>query len=247
MDPEAREPLGAPGHAVDAGKTREPLLKLVHVWRSFGAVSGDSSPDGYRRWGRFTCPSGGSWPQCSYTQRPLGAPSVFNFYLPDYQAPGEITDLDLYSPELQILNESSVVLAANDLYTQICSGRGSSNNCHDQLTSPPPSDRAYFPNESLDDLPNSGCGTTCTGQQDTNLIEEINLRLLSGNMSGEIIAPNDPANTTLNTGMKGVLLRLLQLGITGDLGESVARQARRREMLYLIHLVAISPEYDMQR
>ena len=40
---------------------------------------------------------------------------------------------------------------------------------------------------------------------------------------------------------------LLQTGLTGTFGEAVAQNARRREIMYLLHLVAISPEYATQR
>ena len=43
------------------------------------------------------------------------------------------------------------------------------------------------------------------------------------------------------------LFRLLRDGITGTMGETLAQNARRREILYLIHLAAISPEYATQR
>jgi uncharacterized protein (DUF1800 family) len=243
-DTEARQPIAA--GEVDAGKPREPLLKLVQLWRSFGAVSGDTRTDGYRRWARYSsgC-SSGSWPQCGYQQRPLGAPSVFNFYEPDYAPLGEIGDRELVAPEFQIINESSALLAANDLYVQLCSGRGSSNNCHAPLGTPP-TDRAYFPDAALDGLPGGNCGTGCSGADDAALINAINVRLFGGSMSGAIGDPSNPGSAA-NTGMQGTLLRFLQLGITGTLGEAVAQNARRREILYLLHLVVISPEFATQR
>ena len=52
---------------------------------------------------------------------PLGSPTVFNFFLPGYQSPGEISDSNLLvSPELQIFNESTVAAMANDLTARIC-------------------------------------------------------------------------------------------------------------------------------
>jgi uncharacterized protein (DUF1800 family) len=82
LDSEARQYPTDSGDQLNRGKPREPLLKLVQMWRSLGAVSGDTRSDGYRRWARFAngC-SNGSWPQCAYQQRPLGAPTVFNFWL----------------------------------------------------------------------------------------------------------------------------------------------------------------------
>lgn len=242
-DVEARQPIAA--GALDAGKPREPLLKLVQLWRSFGAVSGDTRADGYRRWSRYAngC-SSNSWPQCGYQQRPLGAPSVFNFYEPDYAPRGAIADLALVAPEFQIINESTALLAANDLYSQLCSGRGS-NNCHGPLAALP-TDRAYFPDAALDGLPGGNCGTSCTGADDAALISAINVRLFGGAMSGALGDPANPGSAA-NTGMQGTLLRFLQQGITGTMGEAIAQNARRREILYLLHLVAISPEFATQR
>ena len=250
FDDEARRAVDHPLSDVDAGKPREPLLKMVQLWRSFGAVSGDTAASGYRRWTRFAAACNSSnWPQCAYGQRPLGAPSVFNFYEPDYQVPGDITDLGLFAPEFQVINESSSILAANDIYNQLCSGRGtaSNHNCHGPLRTPLPTTHAYFPDTVLDGLPGGNCGTTCSGAQDAQLIEEVNLRLFAGSMPGTLGNPGAPADLVANTGMKGILLRLLQTGFTGTFGEAVPQNARRREILYLLHIVAISPEYATQR
>jgi uncharacterized protein (DUF1800 family) len=255
LDEEARQPpaLGA----TDAGKPREPLLKMVQLWRSFGAVSGDTGANGYRRWARYSgaCSSSGNWPQCAYQQRPLGAPSVFNFYEPDFTVPGELADLGLVAPEFQVINESSSILAANDIYNQLCSGRGtnSNHNCHGPLRVPTPTSTAYFPDAALDALPGGNCGTGCTGADEALLIEALNVRLFGGEMSGTLGNPSDPADLVANTGMKGTLLRLLQLGLrtnpplAGGLVEAIPQNVRRREILYLLHLVAISPEYATQR
>src|SRR4029079_8939132 len=62
-------------------------------------------------------PMGIQSPQNAYLQRPLGAPTVFNFYEPDYQQPGSIASANLYSPELEIVNESSVATGGNNLFT----------------------------------------------------------------------------------------------------------------------------------
>ena len=217
----------------NAGKVREPMLKLVHVWRSFGAVPADG-----RRWGVTN-------PERAYQQRPLGAPSVFNFYEPDYRQPGPIEAAGLYSPELQIINENTATQAANDLYTRICTayGSGSNNNCSGAFTQPSTtgtgtnSDDAYFPPAALDALP----------LDPVALVEELNLRLMDGAMSGSI---GNPASCNGHAGMKGTLYNLLQCGLAGTLGDSSANgmlNARRRKILYLMHLVAISPEYATQR
>ncbi len=101
LDPEAR---ALPDPAGSAGKLREPILRLLATLRQLGA----SSPDGFYA-------NTGFFAQQQLQQHPLSAPSVFNFYLPDYQPIGEIAAAGLVAPEFQITNASSVVALANVL------------------------------------------------------------------------------------------------------------------------------------
>jgi hypothetical protein len=97
------------------GKLKEPLLQLTGVWRALGI-----DPD-------VTTLSVGELAPLG--QVPLSAPSVFNFFKPDYQAPGEIADLGLYSPELEIINEEQITgaVAVMDTWTL---GATQSANAH---------------------------------------------------------------------------------------------------------------------
>jgi len=249
MDTEARQPF-----AGQFGKPREPLLRMVAVWRNFGYVSGGNTCRNNNNSsvgnGNIAC-WGTASPQNSFFQRPLGASSVFNFYEPDYQPPGNIANAGLYAPEFQIIDENSTMQTANEMFRTICENYGG-DNCTAILTTLP-TDRAYLPLASLDTLPGIACGLDlvngCTGAHDRDMIEELNLRMLGGQMSGQI---GNPALCTdpLNFGMKSVLHNLLGCGLAGNLGQTgtnAGRDARRRKALYLIHLVAISPEYAHQR
>lgn len=285
-DEDARRPFDHTQQAVDFGKVREPMLKLVALWRHFGAVSGDTAlfpnqnPQGspatgnpmagqpaLRRWGPTN-------PQNDYQQRPLGAPTVFNFFEPDYSQPGEVTDRGLFSPELQIIHEVTSVASANDLFARLCSGYGGgSNNCTSGAltggpTSPtppdpsnnPPDNRAYFPIAQLDLIPSRVSERSTTAQptvaQDAAVIEFLNARIMGGTMSGTLPATVDCGVGNTGTGMKGTLMSLLQCpgginvalngGTNGTTG-GTQQQRQRRKALYLMHLIAISPEYSTQR
>jgi len=113
LDVEARSASTDPS----SGKAREPLLRLIEMWRAWDAQIQPALPINTANGQYGQVPMGIQSPQTSYLQRPLGAPTVFNFYEPDYQQPGPIADADLYSPELQIVNESSIASASNSLYT----------------------------------------------------------------------------------------------------------------------------------
>jgi uncharacterized protein (DUF1800 family) len=226
LDPEARAAYTA--QAANFGKTREPLLKLLAIWRSMNAVLPEISN---RNWG----PTG---PQDSFVQRPLGAPTVFNFYEPDYSQPGQITQLGLNSPELKIINEVSAVLSGNELLNRICAGY---NSCASAFATP--NNTAYIPPAALDALPLT---------DDAALIEVFNTRLMGGSMTGTISTSGSCAAGLgaggVGTGMKGILYRMVRCAIPGQqatFGNTV--DERRRKALYLLHVIAVSPEYGTQR
>ena len=51
-----------------------------------------------------------------FGERPFDSPTVFNFFTPDYVAPGAIASAGLLSPEFQITTETTVVEQANTIY-----------------------------------------------------------------------------------------------------------------------------------
>lgn len=110
LDAEARSPTIAAGGGY--GKLREPLLRYTAVWRAFGAqgVSVSNNAGSVDDIFRFA-----SSDQL-LAQAPLSAPSVFNFYRPDYLKPGEMRDRGLFSPEFQIVNDNTAIAMANRLH-----------------------------------------------------------------------------------------------------------------------------------
>lgn len=99
LDPEARQ---RPGADPRRGKLREPLLRLTHLWRAF---DGRADNQRYFMWN----------PEFDYAQAALRSPSVFNFFLPDYRPPGELTQLGLDAPEFQITTDTTVAGTATDV------------------------------------------------------------------------------------------------------------------------------------
>jgi uncharacterized protein (DUF1800 family) len=85
------------------GKPREPFLKLVQSYRALPTASAN---------GRLRILTQDDTP---YGQSPLHSPSVFNFYRPNFQQPGEIRAAGLVSPEFQITTDTLIVSGPNDL------------------------------------------------------------------------------------------------------------------------------------
>jgi len=111
LDPEARNIafLTDPEH----GKLREPFLRITHLLRAFRFNPTANLP-GYNLGGISSAALG---------QFPLSAPSVFNFYSPDYAPPGAIGDAGLMGPEFQILNTVFGITTPNSIYALLYSSR----------------------------------------------------------------------------------------------------------------------------
>ena len=113
LDPEARDPAIAT--APHYGKLKEPLLRYTALWRAFDArgvtaANAAGSVTGIFRFHNSDALLG---------QAPLSAPSVFNFFRPNYRKPGAIRELGLFSPEFQIVNDNTAIHMVNRLHASV--------------------------------------------------------------------------------------------------------------------------------
>ncbi|MFL6291259.1 MAG: DUF1800 family protein [Thermoanaerobaculia bacterium] len=169
LDWEARstEALNQPGY----GKMREPVLRFVAMLRALRA-----QPPADGRF-RYYWQSSAEW---GLNQAPYEAPTVFNFFDPAYAQPGPIAAGGLVSPELQIINETSVFGSTNFLHPVIFEGYTDDDA---QLTL----DYSYF---------------TSVAGNSTALLDRVNLIFYAGLLSAEtrtifaeaLADPDFPAN-----------------------------------------------------
>lgn len=114
MDSEART---AP--ASDVGKLREPVLRVAHWMRSFGATSASGE---YMIAGELA----------NQSQRAMYAPSVFGYFRPGYVPPNTVFSAGgVTLPELQIVDETSTARWVNLAWNLAGSGIGRTNNVCD--------------------------------------------------------------------------------------------------------------------
>ncbi len=168
--PEAREVPATSN--LNAGKLREPVIRLANWMRAFHAHSSS---------GRFLVGNTDDTVN-RLGQTPMSAPSVFNFYRPDYQPPnGAIFDAKIFAPEMQITEETSVVGYLNYMRDAI---QGSIRYSHDIKAD-------YTPELALADTPEL-------------LVDRVNLLLMQNQMSGDLrtkilaAIKSNPGNTKLN-------------------------------------------------
>lgn len=154
LDPEARN--SATAKLPSYGKLSEPAIRFVQMHRAFNA----RRPNGYHGLWDFSAPT-------ALNQNPLRAPSVFNFFHPDYVPSGPLSQNGLLGPEFEITDASSVAgYAAFSKYAMIGGFDHSSSTPGNRM------------------LPDYSFHLALTGTPQT-LIDELDLLLCAGGMSAE--------------------------------------------------------------
>lgn len=102
LDKEAR--TCNPNQNLIGGKLREPLMRYTNMLKAFNPVSDSEFFFTYfERWGGNT------------GQIPMYSPTVFNFYLPDFQPNGLLANEGLFGPVFQIHNSSTSIGYVNEV------------------------------------------------------------------------------------------------------------------------------------
>ncbi|MEJ7622906.1 MAG: DUF1800 family protein [Pyrinomonadaceae bacterium] len=184
LDPEAR---GDVKTDPNFGKLREPVLYATNILRAFN-VRGVSTPqsDGYMyARGEFS----------GMAQVPFLAPTVFNFFPPDYGIPGTT----LLGPEFAIMTTGTAIQRTNFVWRFIF------------ISPPVPVAPPNAPSGTIVDLSDLQALSAADSTGDL-LIEELNRRMLHGTMSEGMKTTLRPAITayastdTLNRARQAVYL-----------------------------------------
>jgi uncharacterized protein (DUF1800 family) len=194
MDPEAR--YGQWQLPDTFGKLREPLLKNTQMWRAMEARS-TGGRDGTLS----------SWPPIEEQigQAPQRSPTVFNFFKPDFEQPGEVEDRGLVSPEFQILTDTAIVATPNYFFHEVFCDYTGSTNC---WASDDPTTMQM--NEDRD--------AALAATDPAGLVDQYNALFMSGQMSPF---------------MRDVLITRLNLLTEDNYGQDLGR-TRVQHALYLI-------------
>jgi uncharacterized protein (DUF1800 family) len=150
LDAEARDltKLADPKY----GKQREPVIRFANFLRAFNA----RSTSGLNRiWYLDSS-------DASLGQSPLLAPSVFNFFSPNYRQPGALAQAGLVAPEFQITTETSMVGQLN-FFSQLIKNGGYGSD--------------------ITKLTFDFTALTAMAGDPAKLVDTLNLLLLNGNMS----------------------------------------------------------------
>jgi len=162
LDPEAR----AESPDANYGKVREPVLAFTNLLRNLGYTLPNPGldPDPVSDFA-LTNPAGTGTAYLAQAEDVFRAPTVFNFYPPDFAVPGAP---DLRGPEFGILS-TDTSLSRDDLLYQIINGSVGSQSL-------------YRPNFVRADL----SGLMPLADDPNALVEALNQQLLRGLMSDDL-------------------------------------------------------------
>ncbi len=118
LDYEARSPAVA--STATFGKLKEPLLLATTLLRNFNGGSNS---------GRFNIPN----PEGNLAQAALRAPTVFNFFEPNFVLPGTVAEAGLYAPEYQILTDTTALTQPNFYYNFIYTTRSTTDTAQQTI------------------------------------------------------------------------------------------------------------------
>lgn len=126
LDKEARNPRVA--ISTTFGKMKEPILQMTALLRLFKAHSQIPLGEGINGLNLIIAEQYSSdatllrMGDLYIGQHPLGSPSVFNFFLPDFSPTGKISSQSLVAPELQLLTETQLFLTLNTYHKLLSKG-----------------------------------------------------------------------------------------------------------------------------
>jgi len=169
----------------------------------------------YSTWNMGYTDSGSTY---NLSQTPLRAPTVFNFFYPNYQFPGALASAGMTTPEFQLTSDTGVALQMNFLEAGILNNGGNTNG----LSSFTVGNGAIV----LDIGPWMGTNFTA----DTNvpsLVDSLNTALLAGELS------NAAKTNIVNY-------------VTNNFPNSLSTWQRDR-VRAVVHQIVNSPDFTIQR
>ncbi|MGC9403171.1 DUF1800 domain-containing protein [Vibrio genomosp. F10 str. 9ZC157] len=141
-------------------KIKEPIIVATHFHRAFDAqLSSERISDANRI-------------MVNVHQEPVGSPSVFNFYSPNYQPVGPLSDFNMVAPETEILTWASYV----DLINYLSSYVGYRPSYDLSLPLSDLQEVAYDSNKLLNLIDARLFGGTMSEQLRTSIIDGLNLQ-----------------------------------------------------------------------
>ena len=177
-------------------------------------------------------------------QTPLRSPTVFNFYLPDYQYPGILANAGLVTPEFELTSETTVIRQANFLYNGIFNPTTTTGGIS--------SFRSGGGDMAVDFGPWMGIkpvGTTpWTNNENVNaLIDQLNTLLMAGQLPSTGVnntASNPRVIVNARQAIYDFVTNTSNIAYTAAAPTDTQKRDRIRA---IVHLIVTSPNFAIQK
>jgi hypothetical protein len=165
--------------------------------------------------------------ESTLTQSPLNAPTVFNYFFPDYKYPGMLANSRVDSPEFQLTTDTNVSNLTNSL-TNMFIGTGGGNGNLNGLSSFNNGNGSVVMDigEYLDDTKTSNAGVPA-------LVDELANLLMGG-----------PLETATRTAIVNFVANSTNFPMSSP---TPTNQQKRDRVRAIIHLIITSAEYAVQK
>jgi hypothetical protein len=174
----------------------------------------------FNNWNMGATDSGSTY---NLSQSPLGAPTVFNFYFPDYQFPGALSSAGLTTPEFQLTSDTSVALQMNFIQAGILGNTANTNGLSSYNQGNGAIVHDLGPWMTTNYTANAGI---------PSLVDSLNTLLVAGQLS-----------PTAKTNIVGYVTNLTNFPFSAP---PTATQQRDR-VRAVVHLILCSPDYTVQK
>jgi uncharacterized protein (DUF1800 family) len=171
-------------------------------------------------------------------QTPLRSPTVFNFFLPDYQHPGTLASNGLLTPEFQLTSDTTVIRQSNFLFEGIYKPSSPSTSNPYTNTSIHSSFRSGNGAIALDFTPwmqtrPGGSGAWTDNANVSALVDELSILLTADQLSA---------------GARTIIVNFVSNNANIAYTNGTATDAQKINRLRgIIHLIATSPDFTIQR
>lgn len=180
-------------------------------------------------------------------QTPMRSPTVFNFFVPDYQFPGSLAAAGLYTPEFQLTSDTNVMRQANYLFGGVFAASNS-------ISSGNTNGISSFKNGggaiTLDFLPWMGNGPgSVPWTNDVNLnalIDQLSTLLLAGHLDNTGTNTYTPARVIVNA--QQAIYDYVRNTANISYNNTTPSDTNKRDRIRaIVHLLVTSPDFTIQK
>ena len=180
-------------------------------------------------------------------QTPMRSPTVFNFFVPDFQFPGDLATAGLYTPEFQLTSDTNVMRQANFLFGGVFSSGSSTSAGNTNGVSSFSNGGGAITLDFLPWMGNGPGGVPWTNDVNLNaLIDQLSTLLMAGHFDNTGTNTYAPTRIILN-GQQAIYDYVRSTANISYSNTTPSDTNKRDRIRAIIHLLVTSPDFTIQK